>query len=326
MKTKLSIPFFASIFYVLLSSPLFGFNIGVCMQDTSDLDPSATWYSTVWMYGGDDWPECKQEISIISVQREEEIGGRMSQIIGVTEGGIYYPESEIPLYRENGKLYFYENDEWKLLYDFSAMAGDTIHYFLSKKINFYLKLYGVRSEFFFEIPDTSLSLVVNKVDTIMTNSGLPIKRFKCTNLTGHRIGHEMDIIYENIGSINGFFGKIGFWILPECFIGPRGLQCYSESGQTFSFVDHDCATLVATDDFDSKENLQIRPNPTNGSLTIVGLQRDTEIKIFDLCGNLCKTIKTLNSSISISDLPNGLYFGQLDFGNIKKTFKIIKIE
>ena len=250
----------------------------------------------------------------------------MSQIIGVTEGGIYYPESELPLYRENKKLYFYKDSTWKLLYDFSAIVGDTVHYFLSKKVNFYLRPYGVIQEIDFMIPDTTLSLVVNIVDTIITNSGLPIKRFKCTDLTGFRIGHAMNIIYENIGSKDGLFGEIGSWIGPECFQFPIGLQCYSESGQNFSFVNHDCATIVATDDIDFKENLEIRPNPTNGSLTIVGLQRDTEIKIFDLCGNLCKTIKTLNSSISISDLPNGLYFGRLHFGNIKKIFKIIKIE
>jgi hypothetical protein len=325
MKTKLSISFFATIFYVLFSSTLLGLKIEVNIQDTSDLDPSAIWHSAVWK-DGSILPGCEQEISSISVQREEEIGGRMSQIIGVTEGGIYYPESELPLYRENKKLYFYEDSTWKLLYDFSAIGGDTVHYFLSKKVNFYLRPYGVIQEIDFMIPATSLSLVVNKVDTIITNSGLPIKRFKCTDLTGFRIGHAMNIIYENIGSKDGLFGEIGSWIGPECFQFPIGLQCYSESGQNFSFVNHDCATLVATDDFDSKENLQIRPNPTNGSLTIVGLQRDTEIKIFDLCGNLCKTIKTLNSSISISDLPNGLYFGRLDFGNIKKTFKIIKIE
>ena len=324
MKTKLSLPFFATIFYILYSTTLSAINREVNIQDTSDLDPSAVWYSSVG--NGGNWPDCKNVLNIISVQREEEIGGRTSQIIGVTQDGLYYPESELALYRENKKMYFYEDNIWKLLYDFSAMTGDTVHYFLSKKINFYLRPYGLNLDIDFMIPDTSLSLVVNKVDTVITNSGLPIKRFRCTDVTRYMIDHEMDIIYENIGSINGFFGKIGFWIGPECFIGPRGLQCYSESGQTFSFVDHDCATLVATDDFDSKENLQIRPNPTNGSLTIVGLQRDTEIKIFNLCGNLCKTIKTLNSSISISDLPNGLYFGRLDFGNIKKTFKIIKIE
>lgn len=37
-------------------------------------------------------------------------------------------------------------------------------------------------------------------------------------------------------------------------------------------------------------------------------------------------MKTFNSSINISDLSNGLYFVQLDFGHIKKTFKIIKIQ
>lgn len=326
MKTNLNIPFCASILYVLMSTTLSGMSRGINVQDTSDLDPSAIWYSSVFESGGDDYPECKQEISIISVQREEEIGGRMSQIIGVTEGGIYYPESELPLFRENKKLYFYEDNTWKLLYDFSAIAGDTVHYFLSKKVNFYLRPYGVIPEMDFMIPDTSFSLVINKVDTIITNSGLPIKRFQCTDLTGYRICHEMDIIYENIGSQFGLFGEVGCWIPPECISFPRGLQCYSESGQTFSFVNHDCSAIVATDDFDSYENLEIQPNPTNGALTIIGLQKDTEIKIYDIIGNLCKTMKTLNSSVSISDFSNGLYFVQPDLGNTKKTFKIIKIE
>lgn len=326
MKINLNIPFYASILYVLMSTTLSGMTSGVNVQDTSDLDPSAVWFSAVWKGGGDDYPACEQEISIISVQREEEVGGRMSQIIGVTEGGIYYPESELPLYRENKKLYFYEDSTWKLLYDFSAVAGDTVHYFLSKKVNFYLRPYGVIPEMDFMLPDTSFSLVINKVDTIITNSGLPIKRFENIDLTGYRICHKMDIIYENIGSKNGLFGEVGCWILPECNKYPRGLQCYSESGQTFSFVNHDCSTIVATDDFDSNKNLEIRPNPTNGALTIIGLQKDTEIKIFDLNGRLCKCMISKNSRINISDLSNGFYFVQIAFENLIKTFKISKAE
>lgn len=309
-----------------MSTTLSGMSSGVNIQDTSDLDPTAVWYSSVFGLGGDDDLGCGQEISIISVQREQEIGGRMSQIIGVTEGGIYYPESELPLYRENKKLYFYEDSTWKLLYDFSAVAGDTVHYFISKKVNFYLRPYGVYEEMELTIPETGFSLMVNKVDTIITNAGLPIKRFRCTDLTGYKICHEMDIIYENIGSLFGMFGEVGCWIPPECNKFPKGLQCYSESGQTFSFVNHECSTIVATEDFDSNENLEIQPNPTSGEVTIIGLQKDCEIKIYNFYGHLCKTMETFNSSINISDLSNGLYFVQLDFGHIKKTFKIIKIE
>ncbi len=298
-------------------------NREVNIQDTSDLDPSAVWYSSVG--NGGNWPDCKNVLNIISVQREEEIGGRTSQIIGVTQDGLYYPESELALYRENKKMYFYEDNIWKLLYDFSAMTGDTVHYFLSKKINFYLRPYGLNLDIDFMIPDTSLSLVVNKVDTVITNSGLPIKRFRCTDVTRYMIDHEMDIIYENIGSKDGLFGMIGSFITEGC-VPNSHINCYLESGQTFSFVDHDCATIVATDDFDSKENLQIRPNPTNGSLTIVGLQKDTEIKIFDLNGRLCKSMISKNSRINISDLSNGFYFVQIAFENLIKTFKISKAE
>jgi len=323
MKTKLSLPFFATIFYILYSTTLSAINREVNIQDTSDLDPSAVWYSSVG--NGGNWPDCKNVLNIISVQREEEIGGRTSQIIGVTQDGLYYPESELALYRENKKMYFYEDNIWKLLYDFSAMTGDTVHYFLSKKINFYLRPYGLNLDIDFMIPDTSLSLVVNKVDTVITNSGLPIKRFRCTDVTRYMIDHEMDIIYENIGSKDGLFGMIGSFITEGC-VPNSHINCYLESGQTFSFVDHDCATIVATDDFDSKENLQIRPNPTNGSLTIVGLQKDTEIKIFDLNGRLCKSMISKNSRINISDLSNGFYFVQIAFENLIKTFKISKAE
>jgi len=323
MKTKLSLPFFATIFYILYSTTLSAINREVNIQDTSDLDPSAVWYSSVG--NGGNWPDCKYVLNIISVQREEEIGGRTSQIIGVTQDGLYYPESELALYRENKKMYFYEDNTWKLLYDFSAMTGDTVHYFLSKKINYYLRPYGLNLDIDFMIPDTSLSLVVNKVDTVITNSGLPIKRFRCTDVTRYMIDHEIDIIYENIGSKDGLFGMVGSFITEGC-VPNSHINCYLESGQTFSFVDHDCATIVATDDFDSKENLQIRPNPTNGSLTIVGLQKDTEIKIFDLNGRLCKSVISKNSRINISDLSNGFYFVQIAFENLIKTFKISKAE
>lgn len=325
MKTNLNIKFWALILYVQVGTTLSGMSNGVNFQDTSDLDISAIWYTSVFQNGGDDHPECRQEMSLISVQREEQIGGRMSQIIGVTEGGMYYPESELPLYRENKKLFFYEDNTWKLLYDFSAIAGDTVNYYLSKKANYYLRPYGVIPEIDFIIPDTCFSLVVNKVDTIITKSGLSVKRFMCTDLT-YRICHKMDIIYENIGSLFGLFGEIGCWITPECITFPAGLQCYAESGQTFSFVNHDCSILNGTDDLGKKENFELRPNPTNGLLTIVGLQEAVTVNIFDLHGVLHKSMKSVQSSIDISELPLGMYLVQIEFDTIRKTLKLIKVE
>ena len=73
----------------------------------------------------------------------------------------------------------------------------------------------------------------------------------------------------------------------------------------------------------TNSSVTVYPNPTNGDVRII-LQNQNLIstKIYNSIGELIREIYT--SEFSISDLPNGLYFLQIQSNNSTHTSKIIK--
>jgi hypothetical protein len=104
--------------------------------DTTDMDSNTVWYST--SFKGDFVEgDCSRTLTVIRVIRDTLIGERIARIIGVTSGNRYFKKNEIPFYEMDGKMYFYEEDSWWLLYDFTGKAGDTITYYISGKFPYY---------------------------------------------------------------------------------------------------------------------------------------------------------------------------------------------
>jgi len=188
----------------------------------SDIHPWSTWYSTTWNNepGGE---ECALGINTINVKPSILIKRQWSRVLGVTDNGVYNSESAVPFYRKDNKMYFYEDDEWKLLYDFNAQVGDTVTYYISSKAKYY-QLHGL---FFDTIYTGPYQLVIIDIDTVYPERGQPLKRFKTERINGHEQGHFMGDIIERAGSVLKLFGNYGIIIPPECINGPR-LRCFEE--------------------------------------------------------------------------------------------------
>ena len=79
----------------------------------------------------------------------------------------------------------------------------------------------------------------------------------------------MNEYLENIGSLDGLFGTVGCWTLPDCFQSNPKLQCYEEGENTYSFVNHPCGLIVSTDESSYILNeINLFPNPIQEILTL----------------------------------------------------------
>ena len=77
--------------------------------------------------------------------------------------------------------------------------------------------------------------------------------------------------------------------------------------------------------FMEKNKVSIFPNPTSGKLEIIGEELEgSAIKILDTTGRLIRSLILSGSELDISDLPNGLYFIQINQKGQLLEVKVIK--
>lgn len=72
--------------------------------------------------------------------------------------------------------------------------------------------------------------------------------------------------------------------------------------------------------------LVIGPNPTFGYLNIQNIQNPVSITIYDMMGQVVKTLKDIHSEVDIDDLPAGMYIFDIRNKEISERHKIIKID
>lgn len=260
--------------------------INPLVTDTSDMDISTIWYSSSYTGNFADG-DCGLKIDITKVVRDTTIEDRVCRIIGVFSEGKYLPESEIITFQKIGKLYFYEDNTWKLLYDFAAQVGDTVTYFISKKYPYYFK-YNVPGFFEQNIMDRNpYQLLVENLDTIYTLEGRPLRRFYTKSLDVFQT-NIMEIIIENVGSNLKFFGNSTIISPPECLLNYPSLRCYSDDEISIKFTEGECDKLTAIK-YILDVKLNLYPNPGHDKMRIdLGSEAEMPIsyKVTDFSGRI----------------------------------------
>jgi ligand-binding sensor domain-containing protein len=74
----------------------------------------------------------------------------------------------------------------------------------------------------------------------------------------------------------------------------------------------------------NNDSFVIYPNPTENKVYIDGLSNDTDVRIFDISGNLVKAVRTSEYQVNISDLRTGTYFMKWNIESKTFTKKLIK--
>jgi len=247
----------------------------------------------------------------------------------------YYDNSNVTsekyiIKQEQGRVYYYYQDQFNLLYDFDAAVNDTVRF----------SFMGVK--YFF---DTSQTPAFYSKDTIfsvrfvvenITLDTQNLKTFttKIVEQDKLELYFPSSYIYtEKIGLHSEFILKFkDEYYLPE-YPPDRFLRCYSDAD--FSFISEKWAAMslpcnysIATGINTPKdENITIYPNPFSDSV-FAFTNNGGNIEIIDVAGKVVYYSKLLNgiNKISASHFLKGIYIVKIqNKDNSIQTFKIVKI-
>jgi hypothetical protein len=258
----------------------------------------------------------------------------------------YYEDTNIVnkkyiIKQEQGKVYYYYQNQFHLWFDFDAKVNDTIEFAV-----IYRK---------YDSDSTSLTIDTTYTDTIIST------RYRVASITTNAQNLKMfrtEIIDEDksvIDHMHFYIEKIGLYsltgsplhreLIPIYDNLPhlaaeflRWIRCYSDAD--ISFVsdewvamslpcNHPITSPSLAVDIPKDENIKIYPNPIHNKLKIEnGELQIKQVELYSIIGNLLRSIHAQSEEIEIDvqNLQNGIYFVKITKkDNSIKTFKIVKL-
>jgi len=283
---------------------------GQIQNDTCKwLKENANWFYSGWSNNPN------QNVAQIIIRGDTTIGTRVCSILGIVKEGYLLEESSLVCFYEevNELVYFYENDTFKLLYDFSfsLLPGDTVEYFLPSNFQYYdisssqgaYKPSDVPYKYLY-IDQEWVDLPHNERLRVLETQAIPNANEEC---------FEMGRIIDGIGSEGGLLGKS----CEQLTIGwNEFFRCFESDRLNYSVVNEGCLVTSVSDQVEV--SVQIYPNPTKDYLTIEsGSIEIVQINIFSLLG---KNILLQNESggeikVDVSSFAEGVYWFNIQLRN-----------
>ena len=246
----------------------------------------------------------------------------------------YYDNSNVMnekyiIKQESGKVYYYYQDQFNLLFDFDAKVNDTLIFsFMGVK---YFFDNGNNPPFYSKDTIFSVRCVVEKITTNVQN----LQTFTTNILEEDRLELYFPSTYtytEKMGLHSEFILKIeDIYYIPE-FPPYKGLRCYSDAD--FSFISDEWTIMSLPCDYSfsnnintlkEEENINIYPNPFHNNI-FVFTNNKGNITITDISGKIIHHSELLNgiNEISTNHFPKGIYFVKVQNNN-NQNFKIVKL-
>lgn len=218
---------------------------------------------------------------------------------------LYESNKENPL---NWNLWGYMREENKkvwlkfvpespeiLMYDFNAMAGDTL-------------LVGLQGQYNVPLVVDSIGLIeINGTDRIKYH--LSFYDYTETWIDG--IGSSSGMCYSGTSTITG---------------GWYELLCMSENEELmYQNPDYESCYLVTKVNEIDNPKFQIYPNPTKDQLTIRNIYNEKieSITLSNANGQVIKHFNSKNTQFDISDISSGIYFLKIGFDKGESIQKVI---
>ena len=228
--------------------------------------------------------------------------------------------------RENSsKVYYYYNNSFQLMYDFTLNVGDTLGIDIS----------GPDC-------DSVSSLIIDSIKILNIDGiDLKVQFIKGIYYYDPTWGGQSDTLTYKIVERVGYSGE--FFFNPICSawetFGSNGLRCYNDSNISYKgnqwdyFYPYPCDTLIngATGIIEIPENenkVECFPNPSSDFINIKTVSAIDNIAVYDYCGKLLKNFQPSSNdfTLNIKSYPQGIYIIIIIMGNntLLKYFKIIK--
>jgi len=80
------------------------------------------------------------------------------------------------------------------------------------------------------------------------------------------------------------------------------------------------------DDIQPSDRLKLYPNPSSGLITIQNLEHPVNVKIYNLSGEIVKSLENVTNQVNVIDLPTGMYTMDIRNNQISERHKIMKVE
>lgn len=258
----------------------------------------AKWYYGIWISM---WMNI-EHYETLEVIQDTVINGKQCSVLEIRyhseQGNIGTVTGYEYLHQEQQKVYHWDkyNQNFYLLYDFSANAGDE-----------------------WKVPCYAMDSITVRVDTVnyINRNGLTLKSLCVSYIDG--------CSYSFGSTITEKYGSIGYLFLYDyggSDMDIPHLRCYFDEELSMSFTDNcDYATDISVI-YKEQENLVV-DNKFVQLPPSLKLETD-KVFIFNINGQcVLSTVPCIDGKISISSIPKGIYFVSLQKNNKNtKTFKI----
>lgn len=284
-----------------------------------------------WNYEGYSAPNVENSLPCegnhlqFKVELEKEIDGKNCSVIyGYKSTNINtdfeFSGDSLIVWEDNGKIFFYQNNEFYPMYDFTAEVGDTITHFDPNNNSMFSILHDPNNDampFEFQFVVYQVGEIEISEQTYKLQWTLPIWIDYCK---------AIGPMIENIGSTShGLTGDFCSYPAAGCF---GGLQCYTNNEIEYitdeEFHDNNpaCGIINSSDDIFETHEILIYPNPTFDRIYLSNQYIGASFVLFSIKGQLIKKGK-FTEFIDVSKLNSGMYFLKLDLTSLEsKTIKL----
>jgi len=213
----------------------------------------------------------------------------------------YVPEADIIFHERHDSIFFYENNAFFLIFDFSenVSIGDTIKYYLPQNINNYVISSTDEAEV-----SNPYYYVITEIDSVLTQEGEHLKQYHLNPNVS--LNSDCNLIYrlvENVGTMGEFFRTGCSFLL----VGVPQFCFYLSENRNY-VENATCEGTNSTNDL-PQEKLLIFPNPV---LDYLNFQESNiyfaEIYIYNSRGEIIKRFGEGTERLSVEDLTSGIYF------------------
>jgi len=301
---------------LLLIIVLSAFNYLVAQESTNFAPVGAKWKYMEWS------PTCDTIIFEVVSTQDTIIGIDSLRMLKAYRDGVFIEGSEILVTSIDDRVFFYENGEYFLLYDFSddVEIGDTLEYFIPQNANLFEittepNTHPITNPYYYEILN---------IEDVELNNGLTKRKYLVDPLVNTENGYN-EIIYlvEDIGSINTFIrSHLAGLIQSGCI---HKFICYEDALVHYEENANECQRTSNTETISESYRVQIYPNPSSGVLFVDTSVPMEEIWVSDLYGNRFKLINSKSLKLP-NDLKSSIAFLHIHSNNKIYTKKIIVIK
>lgn len=275
------------IYFILL--------LGINLQAQTDtcqwLKTNAEWCYSQWSLNPN------QDLAQIDVVGDTLIDNRLCSILGLSDEGVFVEETRLICFYDVDatQVFFYEQDEFKILYDFSPslMIGDTVTFFLPSNFRFYDIS---SSQGAFEPSGAALRYTILDQEFVELSNDEQLRIIQTQSIPNADNEYfDLGRIIDGVGSERGLLGRGSNQVTagwPEIFRNYESLD--------FDYTELEGCIITSVQDID-KSSIQVFPNPTNSILNIQSNGGEIEdVRMYSSLGQLVLEQSVRNSDVELS--------------------------